>query len=85
VNPGDIVQLLLRDSLRPVAFGLGAGVFFALLGSRVFAGVLYGVSSADPVAFGGAMLVLLVAAAAAVFVPTRRAASVEPASALRQL
>jgi predicted permease len=81
----DIMRLLLGDSLRPVMFGLFGGVFVALLGGRVFAGTLYGVGSADPIAFGAAVLVLLTAAVAAVIVPTRRAAAVNPATVLRQL
>jgi putative ABC transport system permease protein len=56
-----------------------------VLGSRVFSGVLYGLHATDPIAFGGASLVLLVAATIAVFVPTRRAAAIDPAATLRQL
>ena len=80
----DITRLLLHDSLRPVTVGLAAGVFVALLGGRVFAGVLYGVSTADPIAFVAALLVLLSAATLAVIVPTRGAAAVDPAAVLRQ-
>ena len=71
--------------MSPVAAGLVAGVVGALLTSRVFSGVLYGVSSLDPVAFAGAGVLLLSAAVTAVLLPTRRAASVEPAAVLRQL
>ena len=81
----DIMRLLLHDSLRPVTIGLAAGVFVALLGGRVFAGVLYGVSTADPIAFVAALLVLLSAATLAVIVPTRGAAAADPAAVLRQL
>jgi putative ABC transport system permease protein len=80
----DITRLLLHDSLRPVAVGLAAGVFVALLGGRVLAGVLYGVSTADPIAFVAALLVLLSTATLAVLVPTRSAAAVDPATILRQ-
>ena len=80
----DIMRLLLFDSLRPVMIGLAAGAFAALLVSRVFAGILYGVGTYDPIAFGAAALVLLSSAAAAVYVPTRRAARVDPAFVLRQ-
>jgi ABC-type antimicrobial peptide transport system permease subunit len=79
------MRLLLRDSLRPVTVGLAAGVFVALLGGRVLAGVLYGVSTADPIAFVVALLVLVSAATLAVIVPTRGAAAVDPAAVLRQL
>jgi predicted permease len=82
---GDVVRLLVRDSLRPVVLGLAAGLFVAMVAGRLFAGVLYGVSSADPLAFGTAAVVLLVAALGAVIVPTHRAAAVEPASVLREL
>jgi predicted lysophospholipase L1 biosynthesis ABC-type transport system permease subunit len=80
----DVVRLLLMDSLRPVAVGLAAGAVVALLIGQVFAGILYGVGSRDPVAFAGATVILLTAAAAAIVIPTRRAASVDPASVLRQ-
>lgn len=81
----DVVRLLTTDSLRPVALGLGLGVLGAMLSSRVFAGVLYGVSALDPMAFAGAIVLLLLAAGLAVIVPTRRAASSDPAAVLRQL
>jgi MacB-like periplasmic core domain len=80
-----LTRLLLADSLRPVAIALAVGIGAAVLGSRVFSGVLYGVSATDPVAFAGASLELLAAATTAVIVPTRRAASVDPVSTLRQL
>jgi predicted permease len=83
-NRGDVLQLLLWDSLRPVAIGLAAGAAVALAASQVFAGVLYGVGARDPLAFGSAIAVLLLSAAAAVFIPARRAASVDPAFVLRQ-
>jgi ABC-type antimicrobial peptide transport system permease subunit len=81
----DVMRLLLGDSLRPVMFGLLAGVVVALLAARAFAGALFGVPPADPLAFGAAILVLGAAATGAVIFPTRRASSVDPASVLRQL
>ena len=83
-STADVVRLLLVDSLRPVAFGLIAGGAGALLLTRVFGGLLYGVGSHDPLAFGGAVVILLAAATAAVYIPTRRAAAVDPAFVLRQ-
>jgi predicted permease len=81
----DVVRLLTTDSLRPVALGLGLGVLGAMLCSRVFSGVLYGVSALDPLAFAGATVLLLLAAGVAVIVPTRRAATSDPSAVLRQL
>jgi ABC-type antimicrobial peptide transport system permease subunit len=45
---------------------------------------LYGVSSTDPASIAGAAALLLVAAAVAVFVPSRRALRVNPMTALRE-
>jgi predicted permease len=81
---GDVLRLLLKDSLRPVAIGLAAGIVVALLVSRLVGVVLYGVGAQDPLAFASASAVLLVSAAAAVFIPARRAARVDPAFVLRQ-
>jgi ABC-type lipoprotein release transport system permease subunit len=61
---------------------IGAGA--ALAASRVIAGILFGVSPQDPIAFAGAAAILLAAATLAVLVPTRRAAAVDPAFVLRQ-
>jgi hypothetical protein len=80
----DVMRLLLTDSLRSVSIGLGAGVILSLLVSRVLTGILYGINAHDPVAFAGAAGVLLVSALLAVYVPTRRAARVDPVFVLRQ-
>jgi predicted permease len=80
----DVLRLLLRDSLRSVVLGLGAGVVVALLASVFFSGAMYGVTALDPIAFAAASITLLVAAALAAYVPTRRAARVDPVVVLRQ-
>lgn len=80
----DVMRLLLADSLRPVSIGLCAGVAIALVAGRVFTGILYGIKAQDPVAFAGAVLVLFVSAAVAVYIPTRRASQADPVFVLRQ-
>jgi putative ABC transport system permease protein len=45
---------------------------------------LYGVTALDPIAFAAASITLLVSAAVAAYVPTRRAARVDPVVVLRQ-
>lgn len=79
----DIVRAIVGDGVRVAAAGLGAGVLLALAATSVVRGQLYGVSPADPVAFGGAALVLLAAALVASWIPARRAARVDPVEALR--
>ena len=81
----DVMRLLMRDSLRPVLYGLAAGAVGAALGSRVLTGVLYGLSPADPLTFAAALIVLVAASAGAVVLPTRRAAAVDPAAVLREV
>jgi putative ABC transport system permease protein len=80
----DVVRLLLRDAMRPVVIGLTLGLFGALAGGQVIAGVLYGVSPRDPIAITAAVGILLGAAALAILVPARRAARVDPVTILRQ-
>jgi predicted permease len=81
---GDITTMLFRDSLTPVATGLAFGTLLALLGGRVVQGVLYGVSSRDPLAILIAAAVLVSAAAAAILLPARRASRVSTAQLLKQ-
>ncbi len=82
-SAGDIVRLLVRQSLTPVVIGLVAGLAGALAASRVLTPALMGVSPYDPAAIVGAVAVLLVAAAAAVIWPAVQAARTNPAAVLR--
>lgn len=68
-----------------VTAGLGAlvGVGGSLLLTRLLSGLLYEVSPADPLAHGGVAALLLGTAALSAFIPARRAASVDPVSALK--
>ena len=75
--------MILRDSSRLVAVGLVIGCPLAYAFSRVLSGFLFEVQRADPSAFVLAGVTLCVACAAAVFVPARRASSVDPMVALR--
>jgi predicted permease len=82
---GDLLRLLMWDSLTPVVAGLVIGAATALLVSRVAgSALLFGVSAQDPLAYAAAAAILLAAATLAVFVPTRRAAAVDAAFVLRQ-
>jgi ABC-type antimicrobial peptide transport system permease subunit len=65
------------------AAGLTLGTAGAILAERGIRSQLYGVEGMDPWTFGVAIAVLATAAAAAAFLPARRAAAVNPATALR--
>jgi putative ABC transport system permease protein len=63
--------------------GLVGGVVLALGSTRLLASLLYGVTAFDPVTFASVATVLLGAAAAAIYLPARRATRISPAIALR--
>jgi putative ABC transport system permease protein len=63
--------------------GIALGTVAALLLTRLVKGLLFEVSATDPMTFGGVILLLLVVALLTCFIPARRAAKVDPMTALR--
>ena len=80
-----VLWQILREGLILVGFGALAGVVLAGLGAQALTATLQGVTPLDPLSYSTAILVLAVAALIACLVPARRAASVDPLTALRQL
>jgi len=80
---GSVLGMVLRGALWQILIGLGLGIPAALLAGHWMASQLYEVGSYDPVALMSATVVLALCAAAAGFIPARRAASIEPMQALR--
>ena len=80
---GGVVRLVLRDGMTPVLIGLALGTAGAVAGGRVIGGMLYGVAPADPLTIGSVTSVLGIVAAAACWIPARRAARTDPTTALR--
>jgi putative ABC transport system permease protein len=74
---------VLRQGLAAVLAGTLLGVALAVPLARVMSGLLHGVPPFDPWTVAGTTIVLLFAAVAACVVPARRAAGVDPATALR--
>jgi len=66
-----------------VGIGLAIGIAAALAGARILSGLLFGVTSRDPLTLLAASAVLLAAGLFAAWWPARRAARVEPMAALR--
>jgi putative ABC transport system permease protein len=82
-RPGDVVGLVVREGLALAAVGVAIGLAGAWALRQFLAGLLYGITPNDPLAFGGAALVLLGIAAAATLIPARHALRVDPARAIR--
>ncbi len=78
-----VVRMVLAQGLRVVLIGLAAGVVIALAIGPVFARLVYGVSTRDPIALLTGAAVLLMVALMACYFPARRAAQLDPIAALR--
>ncbi len=81
--PGEVLTMVMRQGLTVVGAGLVVGLALSWVAGRAIAGGLYGISATDPAAWGGAVAVLVGAAALANFLPARRAARIDPSVALR--
>jgi predicted permease len=79
----DVRRLVLRDTLRLVVIGVVIGIPAALAGGRLLASQLYAVGPYDPLALSLGVVGLSAAAFVAGYLPARRAARIDPVSALR--
>src|SRR5215471_432180 len=80
---GRVLSLVVQQGMRLAVAGLVAGLVIAFAAMRVLSSLLFGVSSHDPVVFGGVSMILTAVAILACYIPARRAASVNPLVALR--
>jgi len=81
---GQVLALMFRQAGALTAFGLAVGLAGALTVTRSMTSLLFGVNPADPVVLAGASALLTIVAAAAVAVPSSRAARIDPLAALRE-
>jgi hypothetical protein len=80
---GDVVGMIVRESLVPVIVGMAIGLGAALALTRLVAGLLFGVAPRDPASMLFAVAAMLGVALLAAAIPARRASRVEPGIALR--
>jgi ABC-type antimicrobial peptide transport system permease subunit len=59
------------------------GVVGSWVLARTLSGLLFGVTSSDPITFAGMLVILTAVAALAGYLPARRASRIDPMSALR--
>jgi putative ABC transport system permease protein len=80
---GQVMLMMIRRGMGTIAIGLAIGVILTLSLTRLMSGLLFAVRASDPLALGGAALLLTGAAFFAVIIPVRRATKVSPMVALR--
>ncbi len=80
----DIRGMILRDGMFPVAVGMILGLAVSLGVNRILQSQLVGVSPYDPATMTSALMIMVLVALLASWIPARRAVHVDPVVALRQ-
>ena len=80
----DVVYMVLRETVLLAIAGIAMGLPAALAATRLIGASLVGLTAGDPPTLVLAVLVVLLAAMLAGFIPAARAARIDPMSALRQ-
>jgi ABC-type antimicrobial peptide transport system permease subunit len=80
---GDVTWMVLRESGSVLVAGVLIGLPLTLFSSRWLASRLFGVTPADPLTIAAAVALISAAAGLAVMIPARRAARIDPLTALR--
>ncbi len=81
--PASILSLVARQGLQLVVLGVVIGLLGTIAFTRVLGTILFQMSARDPMTLVGVTIVLIAVAAAACYVPARRAMRVDPVTALR--
>jgi ABC-type antimicrobial peptide transport system permease subunit len=81
---GEVLAMVIREGMLVILAGAAIGLGLALVGTRVVRHLLYGSTRADAPIYAAAALVVFFVGALACSIPARRAASVEPVTALRE-
>jgi predicted permease len=82
-NCARVLRQVMAEGMALALTGVALGLAGALAAGRMLSALLYGVTASDPLTYAGASLVLTGIAAAACYLPARRAARVDPVIALR--
>jgi putative ABC transport system permease protein len=79
----DVLRLVIRQGLALVLAGVALGLLGAFALTRVLSSLLYGVSATDPLTFAAIALLLIAVSWLACYIPAKRAARLDPLTALR--
>jgi putative ABC transport system permease protein len=81
---GDVLKLIIRQSLFLAGIGVGIGIVVSLVLTKVMESQLFGIGARDPFTFLVISIFLTAIALFASYIPARRASRVDPMLALRQ-
>ena len=79
----DVFRWVFAHGMVPVFVGLCAGLLGAIAAAEALRSLLFGVAPTDPLSLGLVSIVLVLTSGLACYLPARRAARVDPATALR--
>jgi predicted permease len=79
----DVLRQVIRGALLISSIGIAVGLLATLVGTRVVASLLFGVTARDPLTLAAAAALLLFTTVVASYIPARRASRVDPALVLR--
>jgi ABC-type antimicrobial peptide transport system permease subunit len=79
----ELIGLMLKRGLTPVAVGLAGGLLLSIALGGAIRGLVYGVSTSDPLTMVSVAGILGLTAFAACLLPASRTAGMDPASILR--
>jgi predicted permease len=82
-NAASVLKMVLKDAMRMATIGIAIGAAAAFAATRLLKGLLFGVSSADPLTFIAVAVLLSLVALFASYIPAGRATKVDPIIALR--
>jgi len=82
-SPSNVQLMVIRSTLRLALAGICLGVLASLALTRLIGSLLFGITPADPMTFAATLIILSSVALAAGYLPARRAAKVNPMTALR--
>jgi putative ABC transport system permease protein len=79
-----LILTVMRQGMKPALAGIGIGISASLLLAGALETLLFGVTPFDPASYAATVLLLLLVAAFACYIPARRASGIDPLAALRE-
>jgi ABC-type lipoprotein release transport system permease subunit len=79
----DVMRWVIAGGMRPVVVGMAVGLAGAAAAAGALRSMLFGIAPVDPISFAIVVAVLLGSSGLACYVPARRAAALDPMTALR--